>query len=66
MTGRGFASPNYSHDRAQEMRRKGGKRKVPKGFAMMSIARRKEIARMGAKAGHRGKKKKPENPFDIV
>lgn len=63
---RGFASPNFSHDRAQEMRRKGGKRKVLKGFATATPEERKRIATMGGKTGGKYRKKKPSNPFDVI
>jgi hypothetical protein len=37
--------------------RRGGKRKVPKGFAMLTPEQRSAIARQGGLAGGRGRKK---------
>lgn len=61
----GFASPNFSYERAQEMRRKGGRtRGIARGFALMGTEQRREIARMGAYASRR--KKIPKDPFDVA
>lgn len=63
----GFSSPNFPHDRAQEMRRKGGKRRGAKGFALLTPEERKKIASMGGKAGGKYRRKYfPKNPFDVI
>lgn len=62
---RGFGSPNYPYDRMKAMQRKGGKRKVAKGFAMLSIEERRKISSLGGKTGGNGRKKKKEDPFDV-
>lgn len=66
MNKRGFASPNFPHDRMKEMQRLGGKRGHMKGFACLTPEERKRIAKLGAKALHAGVRKKSDDPFDIV
>lgn len=47
---------------AVELGRKGGKKKVPKGFAMMSDEDRKKIQSAGGKARWKGKKEEKKKP----
>ena len=52
---RGFASPNYDTKKAFAAQSKGGKAKVPKGFALMNAKKRSEVAALGGT--RRGKSK---------
>lgn len=46
----GFASAKYNKKVKAAAQKKGGSAKVPKGFALMSPEKRKEIARKGGKS----------------
>jgi len=46
----GFGSSNYHPDKKRAAQSRGGKAKVPKGFATMSPEKRREVARKGGKA----------------
>lgn len=43
----GFASSKYTPEKKRAAQSRGGKAKVPKGFAAMSPEKRREIARKG-------------------
>jgi hypothetical protein len=51
-----FSMAQKKNAAAVELGRKGGKKKVPKGFAMMSDEDRKKIQSAGGKARWKGKK----------
>ena len=46
----GFASSKYNADQKRLVQSRGGKAKVPKGFATLSPELRREYARKGGKA----------------
>ena len=46
----GFASTKYDRDAKRAAQSKGGKAPVPKGFALMSPEKRREVARKGGLA----------------
>jgi general stress protein YciG len=46
----GFASSKYPSDKRRAAQSRGGKAKVPKGFAAMSPQKRREVARKGGLA----------------
>ena len=46
------------NEAAAQLGRKGGKRKVPKGFARMSVEERKRIQSLGGKARWETRRKK--------
>jgi general stress protein YciG len=46
----GYASGKYDPEKKRAAQSRGGKAKVPKGFATMSPERRREVARKGGKA----------------
>ncbi len=49
-TGRGSGSHNRSNAQNVALGRKGGRRKVPKGFALMDEQKLKEVTTQGGKA----------------
>jgi hypothetical protein len=46
----GFASSKYTPEKKRAAQSRGGKAKVPKGFALMSPERRREVAAKGSRA----------------
>lgn len=46
----GFASRKYNPEKRRAAQSRGGKAKVPKGFAAMSPEERREVARKGGLA----------------
>jgi Stress-induced bacterial acidophilic repeat motif len=46
----GFGSNKYAPEKKRAAQSRGGKAKVPKGFAQMSPERRREVARKGGLA----------------
>lgn len=46
----GFKSDKYNPETRREAQRRGGKAKVPKGFAAMTPEKRREAARKGGLA----------------
>jgi general stress protein YciG len=46
----GFASSKYNAEKRRAAQSRGGQAKVPKGFALMSPERRREVARKGGLA----------------